>query len=187
MAKKKLLIVQDPAPQNPREAMEPVSTMVCWHKRYTLGDEQPSVSPKEYEFPRDNGTTYRRDLYLYDHSGVTISTSPFSSHWDSGWVGFVYIQKNTLRDMFGINDDFKEKAHDTIDYEVTLYDHFLRGNVWGYKVVELCDECGHEKEEVDSCWGFYGDKLSDTVLVDHVRHHDFTKEEIEKAWDARLA
>jgi hypothetical protein len=29
-------------------------------------------------------------LYLYDHSGLTISTSPFSCRWDSGQVGYIH-------------------------------------------------------------------------------------------------
>jgi hypothetical protein len=34
-----------------------------------------------------------KDLYLYDHSGITISTSPFSCGWDSGQVGFIYLTR----------------------------------------------------------------------------------------------
>ena len=30
-------------------------------------------------------------LYLYDHSGLTMSTNDFGDRWDSGCVGFIYM------------------------------------------------------------------------------------------------
>ena len=33
---------------NPREECSNLGTMVCWHRRYSLGDEQPSESPDEW-------------------------------------------------------------------------------------------------------------------------------------------
>jgi hypothetical protein len=40
-------IEQDTTPFSPRED-DNVGTMVCWHRRYDLGDEQPKDSPDEY-------------------------------------------------------------------------------------------------------------------------------------------
>lgn len=34
-------------------------------------------------------------LYLFDHSGLTISTSDFNDPWDSGQVGYIYLDKET--------------------------------------------------------------------------------------------
>lgn len=36
-------------------------------------------------------------LYLYDHSGITISTSEFCDPWDSGQIGFIYTNPRPLR------------------------------------------------------------------------------------------
>ena len=33
-------------------------------------------------------------LYMYEHGGITISTTPFSCSWDSGTVGFAYSKKD---------------------------------------------------------------------------------------------
>ena len=44
-------------------------------------------------------------LYLYDHSGITISTRPFSCPWDSGQVGWIYASKDTFREMTGNSED----------------------------------------------------------------------------------
>ena len=35
-------------PPNPRTEWDNLSTMVCWHRRYELGDEQPRTDPDTY-------------------------------------------------------------------------------------------------------------------------------------------
>ena len=44
-------------------------------------------------------------LYLYDHSGITISTGPFSCPWDSGQVGWIKAPKDTFRNATGYSED----------------------------------------------------------------------------------
>lgn len=43
----RLKVVQDNDPVSPREWCN-LGTMVCWHRNYTLGDEQPKQYPGEY-------------------------------------------------------------------------------------------------------------------------------------------
>lgn len=43
----RIRIEQDDSPESPREWSN-LGTMVCWHNRYTLGDEQPSCGPMEW-------------------------------------------------------------------------------------------------------------------------------------------
>ena len=38
----------DEDPLNPRKEWDQAATMVCWHRRYDLGDEQPSGDPTDY-------------------------------------------------------------------------------------------------------------------------------------------
>ena len=93
-------------------------------------------------------------LYLYDHSGITISTSPFSCHWDSGQIGFVFVSKEKLKKEYGvkrITNEVIERATKILLAEVKTYDQYLTGEVYGYKVI---DEKGNEE---DSCWGYYGE------------------------------
>ena len=130
-------IVQDTNPTDPRE-WDNITTMICFHNRYTIGDKH------EYESNNYNGwqelkeqieSDYKvlmiKPLYLYDHSGITISTSSFSCQWDSGQIGWVIIDEKRLQ--------------------------YITGDCYGYKIyeVEVCDK-GHEhKTELDSCWGYY--------------------------------
>jgi hypothetical protein len=86
-------------------------------------------------------------LYLYDHSGITISTAPFSCSWDSGQVGFIYCSRQRINEEW--NGDW-EAAERYLKGEVETYDQYLRGDVWGYVIED------GEGNELDSCWGFYG-------------------------------
>ena len=40
-------------------------------------------------------------LFLYDHSGITMSTGPFSCPWDSGQVGWIYAPKQKFIEETG--------------------------------------------------------------------------------------
>jgi len=90
-------------------------------------------------------------LYLYDHSGITMSTSGFSCPWDSGQVGWIYCTMERARQEWsGTDDEVRVRAKSYLYGEVEEYDQFLTGDVWGYVIKDEDDE------EVDSCWGFYG-------------------------------
>lgn len=219
----RIKIYSDDSPESPR-GWDNVGTMVCWHKRYALGDKQPSCSPTEWkaalaaEF--DPGVTARIErmsdkawdrrerlisqghdsssrmvkearaeaesecdlmiervldkhvvmlpLYLYDHSGITMSTGRFSCPWDSGQVGWIYVTKETIRKEMmrpqplkkgQKHPDYKLIKHVTkkdiahaeehLRNEVKTYDQYLTGDVYGF-VIEDMDGEG------DSCWGFFG-------------------------------
>ena len=134
-------VEQDEDAFSPRE-WDNMGTMVCWHRGHNLGDEQPKCSPDEYDLPDD---VIKLPLYLYDHSGITMSTSPFSCPWDSGQVGFIYCEKGKE----GMSDEAITKC---LEGEVEEYDNYLTGNVWGYVIEDS------QGEELDSCWGFIGDQ-----------------------------
>lgn len=44
----RITIEQDSDPFNPRTDRDNVGTMVCWHRNYKLGDEQPKMARDEY-------------------------------------------------------------------------------------------------------------------------------------------
>ena len=43
-----LLVCDDDQPFNPREEGDHFGTMVCWHRRYSLGDEHKYDEPSEF-------------------------------------------------------------------------------------------------------------------------------------------
>ena len=189
MSKITVKVVSEDYPESPREAWDNLGTMVCWHGRYNLGDEQPRQDPEEYLADLPEGAIVL-PLYLYDHSGITMSTSGFSCAWDSGQVGFIYVTKERIIAEYGDNsEESRNKVTACLQSEVRVYDYFLTGNVWGYVIEESppeCECCGAEKEpeHVDSCFGFYGDDLEYMGMLDHVEpeHRDALRE----AWDNRF-
>jgi len=143
-------------PINPRKEWDNAGTMVCFHRNYLLGDKHSfSVQEAQDEARRieaEGGIVL--PLYLYDHSGITMRTSPFSCPWDSGQVGLIWITADKIRKEYGvkrITKTTRKKATEMLVSEVEAYDSYLTGECYGF-IVEDADG-----EQIDSCWGFLGD------------------------------
>ena len=90
-------------------------------------------------------------LYLYDHSGITMNTTGFSCPWDSGQVGWIYATgEDVVKEYGSITPETLEKTKDLLQGEVKYYDHYIRGDCYGFQLFK-------GEEEIDSCWGFIGD------------------------------
>jgi hypothetical protein len=150
LAHVKIKIEQDTDASSPRLEFDNAAVFVCFHRRYKLGDKHDYKDPSEFKsWLKENSgdIAIRVPLFMYDHSGLTVSTRPFSCPWDSGQIGEIYMTKETVEKEFG--GDI-EKAKSCIEAEVSAYDQYLQGDVYGY-VIE--DENG---TQVDSLWGLYG-------------------------------
>lgn len=235
-----LFVEQDDFPINPRKDWEPFGKMVCWHRRYSLGDKHEYGDPEDFlrdlyrktegdhgkrlisflksgkargarlEYNRrthewelytywclrtiigdsqprwdlessapksqlnDNGWFYddmlnaltiddlkellgeREDLvilplFLFDHSGITMSTHDFGDRWDSGQVGWIYADREMIEKNYGaVNKETVQKAEELLEGEVESYNMYLRGECYGFRLYK------DDKEE-DSCWGFLCD------------------------------
>lgn len=180
-------MVSDTNPESPRE-WDNLGTMVCAHRKYNLGDEDgirealdliyQHLSDKQLddmEFDASHvpdieaalektGQAIMLPLYLYDHSGITMKTSPFSCRWDSGKVGFIFASKAQVRAEYGwkrLTAERIEKICTFLRGEVEVYDQYLTGDVWGFRLYE-------NDEEKDSCWGFFGDDPTTNGVLDHL-------------------
>jgi hypothetical protein len=156
-------VTQDDSPDSPRE-WDNVTTMICFHNRYNIGDEHDYKSDNfngwdelKEQIEADNEVLAIQPLYMYDHSGITISTSPFGCQWDSGQIGWVFITRKQLKLLCGDQDIRAERLNDIIDSEVKTYDQYLTGEVYSYEVYEseTCDLGCEHKTMVESCCGFY--------------------------------
>lgn len=108
-------------------------------------------------------------LYLYDHSGLTMNTTGFRCPWDSGQVGVIFATRNKVREEYSakkVGSKILERVKKYLRGEVETYDQYLRGVVYGFKIVEV-DEDGDETEVLDSCWGFYGDDPETNGMKDY--------------------
>jgi hypothetical protein len=155
--------------------------MACWHHRYNLGDIQPKESPEEWLKGNAPNGSLVLSLYLYDHSGITMRTSPFDCPWDSGQVGYIVatpenIRKYTNRKL--ITKKLRANVEKWLKQEVSIYDDYLNHNVWGY-VIEGKNGDGEIAD--DSCFGFYGDDLEGMKAYVDTKYH----EALEIAWNNR--
>jgi len=169
-----LKIYYDDDPENPRD-YENLGTMVCFHRRYNLGDKH-NYNPSYYkhfgELKKDICKNVNvgviLPLYLYDHSGITMNTTEFNCVWDSGQVGFIFISKENILKNFGgkiLTKKLKERVTNYLIDEVKIYDSYLTGNVFGFKVFKVTEcELKHKHETLlDSCWGFFSE---DSCVLD---------------------
>jgi hypothetical protein len=159
MKKYELKIERDEDPMNPRTEWDNLGTMVCFHNRYDLGDKTDYRS-EDYNgwdelkegIIENEGEVVILPLYLYDHSGITISTSSFSCRWDSGQIGFIFVSKHTIKKE-GIDET---KVEEYLKGEVETYDKYLTGENYRYTIYEI-ETCslGHEHKNVVECCGSY--------------------------------
>lgn len=169
-------IIQDEFPENPRTSWDNISTLLCAHRKYTLGDKD---APKHLiaqcgSWDEVGRALYEEEkavavlpVYMYDHSYITVSTRPFNCPWDSGQLGLIYITREKLRKMGhgwrNITKKRKETLIEWLENDIQIYDQYLRGDVYGYvvekKIVYSAE--GHpdidEWEIIDSCFGYYGE------------------------------
>ncbi len=204
--KKRIKIYQSSHPFNPRKEMDNLGTMICFHRRYNLGDET-DLKTEQFESWKelsDHLIKYRGayiilPLYLYDHSGITMSTGPFNCPWDSGQVGFIYITRDKILSEYGgkrINKGLKDKVTKCLIGEVETYDQYLTGDVFDYEIevasemVKLTREDFNagkfenvddeiEWNQEDSCGGFFGYGIDNGIT----EYADAPKEIIQEALD----
>jgi hypothetical protein len=192
----RIVIDYDGNPMNPRTENDNFGKMIFFHKRYNMGDDHKYASPQELVLaltgldeealganPNDDlgdGSKYRivwEPVYMYDHSGQTISTTPFSDPWDSGQLGIIYATYDDIIKNYGIEPldpktweplpETVEQAEKLLKSEVEEYDHYIRGDVFGYMIYATTDEDTDDAtededgnlwcaESEESVWGFFG-------------------------------
>jgi len=174
MGQQTAYIFRDEHPENPREAFDGFGTMACFHRRYALGDKGHGFKAEDYRgweemeqaILRQNPGALILPLYLYDHSGITMRTVPFSCPWDSGQVGFIFATREKVLRTWGakrMTERIRNLALEALRSEVEEYDAYLTGDVYGY-IVE--DQDG---EELDSCWGFIGLQVAEDSAASSLR------------------
>lgn len=186
-------IYYDEDPMNPRRDWDNLGTMYTAHRRY-CPEKQLDAFFNIHEIFDGKLGKFRESflkryialpLYLYDHSGRTISTSPFADPWDSGFFGIIAVPLEKVREEFKwktITQERRKQIEKYLQGEVESYDEYLRGEVYGYdiKVDEGADEDGMLPEIDDSCWGFFGDSGIEQIISEARSSIDATLAEHEK-------
>ena len=172
-------IYQETDALNPREA-ENKGRMLCKHRRYILGDVDasgdlsdmisghPDFDSVSADFDRQDPASLFRlaqglgiiavylELHLYDHSGITMSTIPFSCAFDSGQVGVIYMTHSDMDTHYGGSEAHhcnQAKAH--MKAEVKAYNAFISEDTFGFLLVDddgtmICERSGYEGCDIES-------------------------------------
>ena len=170
----KIAIVQDDDVFDPRK-WDNFGKMACFHKRYSLGDKHNFTDPADLiSFLKKEKAIYL-PLYLYDHSGITIATTPFSCQWDSGQIGYIYVTRQDILKEFTckkITKDIKQKVINLLESEVETYDRYLTGEVYGFTITDKSGDI------IDSCYGYYDtpDNISKEVKKNIDKYYDYQLE-----------
>lgn len=146
-------IFQDSDPESPR-TWSVFGKIAVTQNRHFQADE--CLDRVDLQAIAENDLIVSIPVYAYVHSGVmmraTESGNPFSCPWDSGQCGLVYAELDTIKKEFGSDDaEAIQKAKALLINEVETFSQYLNGEVYGYVIEDA------EGNEIDSCWGFYGD------------------------------
>lgn len=210
--KLRLVIEQDQFPEDPR-SWDNLGTMLCCHGDYQLGDcnsdeetEEQVIEicrkygksdeeidemtfAEEVQFILNQDDVCGLPLWLYDHSGISISTGRVCP-WDSSFVGLIFVEKDFYLAQSCLKDEenWKAKAKKMLKGEIKTYNDFLEENVYQWKLYEpvvvirqsmdgkeLSRKIDKEGEVVDSMSGFY-----DPTFGDVEEYFDFKIAEIEQ-------
>ncbi|WP_240416555.1 hypothetical protein [Paenibacillus periandrae] len=187
---------------SPRIELDNLGTMVCWHRRYNVGDEHNHVDADSFfiyllEEMDLTEETYHRissqgksrndllgvlerqyvilPIYGYDHGNLMIQTTPYSCPWDSGQLGWIYVSKKDIRKEYGVKrvtTEIRERVLSVLRGEVATYDQYLLGDIYGYIIED------NEGNHIDSCWGFYGSDPNINGMAAHIpeEYADLIKE-----------
>lgn len=176
-------IETDEDPMNPRTEFDNLGTMICFHNRYSLGDEHSYKNPEDFIYDKAteyfNSETIENDyqeltteefidkylekpekhliilpLYLYDHSGITMNTTGFSCPWDSGQVGWIYVTKEDAKKEWGVKKISPKLRQRIVNNLVGEVETYDQYLRGEVYGFRIKDEDG---EEIDSCWGYFGD------------------------------
>lgn len=147
-------IYHDEDCESPREN-DNLGTIATWHRRYNLGDVQPTIDPREYQAGLPKGSIVL-PVYMYEHGGIALSTGrtgQFGDPWDSGQLGIIHIAPDKVRSEFQckrITAKVRDQVIDGLMAEVEEYSRYVSGECYGYVISSPDDDC------IDSCWGFIG-------------------------------
>lgn len=171
-----LHILPDEDPVHPRSDCDNLGHLLCWHRNYDIGDDNPYThSSGFWQDKALQGSIFvMLEVYGLDHSGIRVSCSPYNDLWDSGKLGIIYATKDDVLKEFGdLADETKELVKNRLIGEVTDYDNYLITDFY-YFLIE-----GPDGEHIDSCGSFSGNNMQD--ICENMKEH--TSDEFHPLFD----
>ncbi|MFA7367872.1 MAG: hypothetical protein WC008_06130 [Bacilli bacterium] len=185
----KIKIRQDEDCESPNDWEDENLFLVYDHRQFTV--KRKGFEPQDiYE----NSLTYEKNYWVlpveaYIHSGVSLSlfSGTKQCRWDSSVSGYILASKEEFKDL--------ETAKTATEGLIKTWNQYLSGEIYGFIIEKpntiysiskeefdtLCitgtfsseaflqvAEEDTDWEEVDSCWGYYGES-EESELLDEAR------------------
>ena len=170
-------------PENPRE-WDNFTKMICFHRKYRLGDKHyynhsdyNNWEEMKKDIIKNENVGVILPLYLYDHSGITISTTPFSCNFDSGQIGFIYVTRETIFENIKgykiLTKKLKQIVTERLLNELKCYDQYLTGEIYSFEILR-------DNERLEYCGGYYdknecledGNNMMNDLINQNVIHQE---------------
>lgn len=166
-------IINDQYAESPRE-WDNLGTFTMFHGCYNFGDKHNFKTPSEVYAHIKRTKAISLPVYMYDHSGQTISTKPFSCPWDSGQIGEIFVTKEKILKEFNIKrltKTVKDKVRQILIDEISVLDEYVKSEVYGFKIFDENDN------EIESCYGFYGRDDAENEVKSVLAYHERVRNE----------
>lgn len=153
-------VYRDEVAENPRNSWDHDSLFFNNSRRRTFENGERSITEAVDEELENVSEKFDAcyiwvPVYLYEHGGMSVSTTPFGDRWDSGLFGLLAVDKDKVRKQRHwkfLTEKRIDEIKDSLRSEVKEYNQWLTGEVYGYEITIEDDD-----EVVNSCWGFFGD------------------------------
>ena len=158
-------IYHDDSAEDPTGGDGWLSTFSHWHRRYTFAKcaERVRCSTLMESIPQlkdELGVSI--PVSMLDHSEITLwegaGAHPTDSRgWDSGQVGFLWTDKDRIRQHLGyeLTAETVEKVKEQLRQELKVLEAWVSGKCYGYSTRDQGDEGPGDR--LDICFGFVGD------------------------------
>ena len=163
-------VYHDEYASHPRKFCDSISRLYAWHRSYgeVISDSNEFSTPEAFmEWAEEDGGDVF-ELYMYDHSGITLSLSSFNDPWDSGQVGFAYISQSAKEELRLNREQTIEYLQNDID-ELTQY---INGYVYTISVhlIEDMSKTPIGDEPSFSMYTeIYNKNLRESIFDDHLK------------------
>ena len=166
-------IVFDNEADSPRDKDSNLTTIVCMHPTYKLGDKNHGFDISQYEttddlykaivkkIQRNDGMPMMviKALYLSTGDKMSIHTMPGK---DMLKIGFAFVEGRKALKHIGVtklSHNHKVKVYNIMEREVELYSHYLQDEVYGFKILDK------DAIEVYHEFGYVGENHIDSGLL----------------------
>ena len=141
-------------------------------------------------------------MFVFEHSGISISVSDFRDRWDSGQAGWIYTTKDKVKERLiswgarykdtngnfvdVTEENWREVAIENFKNEIRIYDMYLQGEVYEL-ITEEYDKESDDWVDRDIYSGFFSDKWGDDLIKDIASDFGITETLYDDLNDARVA